>query len=122
MDRSLHPTIAKARDVIESVIETYGFRLTQEVIDHAAFGSAQFEYRHRTHWLRLEWDGKDAHLWLTGAISFDQHAMPGSRNWQPLDATPKALSLRDPGPHVDGRIKELLDQIELFRARRPPPN
>ena len=53
MERNMSPVLRQACDAVESLLDKYGFRLTQEVYDHAAFGSAQLEYCHRAHWLRL---------------------------------------------------------------------
>ena len=121
MDRTLSPVFEKARELIESVLARHGFRLQTELLYHSAMGSGQLEYRHRTHWLRLHWDGKDHWLWLTGAISPDQHAHPGQQRWKPLDPVqdpPRFSQFLEPGPAADARIAELLDQIELFRASR----
>ncbi len=117
MDRDQNPVFLQVRDAIESVLAAHGFRLTREVFDHAAFGSAQVEYRHRAHWLRLSWDGKDRYLWLAGAVSPDQHVHPGPAAWHPLDepsapGTP-ALAL-EPGRNADIRIAQMLQQFESF--------
>jgi len=85
IDRELNRVFLKARASIESVLSLHGFGLTREVFDHAAFGSAHTEYRHRAHWLSLNWDGKDGHLWLSGAVSRDQHTLPGREAWHALD-------------------------------------
>ena len=119
IDREIDPVLLQARDTIEPLIEKYGFRLTTESIYYSAFGSAQIEYRHRSHWLRLNWDGKDRYLWLSGAISPDQHSHPGSTRWGPLDVPtnpPRTSQPLSPGAELDARISEMLTQIELFRA------
>jgi|SRR5687767_444361 len=119
MRRHLDPVVRQARDAIEARLEREGFRLQDEHLYHdAAFGSATFEYRHRAKWLRLEWDGKDRHLWLVGAVSKDQHVLPSQDLWHPLEDpsnNPDAMSLRS-GPAADARVAALLDQIELFLA------
>ena len=121
MNRNLDSVLVQARDGIERLLDKYGFRLVSETFHHEAFGSAQLEYRHRAHCLRLNWDGKDRYLWLTGAISPDQHTEPGTGRWRALDSpsppgTP-GITLR-PGEVTDARIDELLAQIELFRKSK----
>jgi hypothetical protein len=121
MERDLNPVFRQARDAVESLLGKYGFRLSREVYDHAAFGSAQVEYRHRAYWLRLTWDGKEGQLELLGAISPDQHVHPCASAWHALGATRSSgtpfVSL-EPGPTTDAHIAELLTQIELFRASK----
>src|SRR5687768_3183147 len=116
MERILDPVFLQARTALEERLSRVGFRLTREVLDHAAFGSAQAEYRNRAHWLRLTWDGKDRYLWLAGAIGEDQHTHPAASAWHPLDAPSKkfAASLHI-GPAADARIAELMSQVEEFR-------
>ena len=121
MERDLDPVFLQARDAIESVLSKYGFRVHRESSYPGAFGSAEVQYRHRAHWLQLSWDGKDRYLWLSGAVSRDQHTFPGAAAWHALDPPPStnrpALFLQ-PGPLTDARIREMLDQIELFRVSR----
>src|SRR6185295_5833368 len=100
MDRTLSAVFLRARDAIETVLAAYGFRITQESFHYAAFGSAEVEYRHRAHWLRLSWDGKDHYLWLAGAISSDQHVHPPATAWRPLDlpsTTRRPVLFLEPG-------------------------
>ncbi len=121
MDRTLNSVFLQAREAIEGVLVKYGFRIDRESYYHAAFGSAEVQYRHRAHWLRLSWDGKDGYLWLAGAISVDQHTYPSANAWHPLDqplATRQSTLFLEPGPLAETRIRELLDQIELFRASK----
>jgi hypothetical protein len=117
IDRDIGPVFTQARTAIESVLARYGFRITQETLAYAAFGSAEAEYRQRVHWLRLVWDGKESRLWLRGAIAPDQHVHPGDAAWRDLDPRPAGFAL-EPGPSTDARITELLTQIELFRASK----
>ena len=121
MDRTLSTVFLQARDAVESLLSKYGFRVTKESFFYAAFGSVEVEYHHRTHWLRLSWDGKDRYLCLAGAVSFDQHVHPPATAWRPLDA-PSSISrpspFLEPGELTDERIAELLTQIELFRASK----
>jgi hypothetical protein len=119
MERSVDPVYLESRTALEERLDRIGFRLTREVFDHAAFGSAQAEYRNRAHWLRLTWDGKDRYLWLSGAVSGDQHTLPGAEAWHPLDAPSDrfALSLQI-GPTTEARIAELLSQIDIFRHEK----
>lgn len=121
MERDLSPVFRQARDAVESLVGKYGFRLIREVYDHAAFGSAEVEYSHRAHWLRLTWDGKERQLELLGAISRDQHVPPGASAWHALGATRSSggsFVYLEPGPSTDAHIAELLTQIELFRASK----
>ncbi len=116
MERSLDPVFLQARSDLEERLSRIGFRLTREVHDHAAFESAQTEYRNRAHWLRLTWDGKDRYLWLAGAISPDQHTHPAVSAWHPLDpASEKFVGSLQVGPATDARIAELIAQVEQFR-------
>ena len=121
MERDLNPVFRQGRDAVESLLGKYGFQIDRELYDHAAFGSAEVVYRHRAHWLRLTWDGKERQLELLGAISPDQHVPPGAPAWHALGA--KRSSARpfvrlEPGPTTDAHIAELLAEIELFRASR----
>ena len=121
MERDLNPVFRQARDAVESLLGKYGFQIEREVYDHAAFGSAEVEYRHRAYWLRLTWDGKERQLELLGAISPDQHVAPGASAWHALGATRSSgrpLVRLEPGPTTDAHIAELLTQIELFRASK----
>ncbi len=115
MERNVDPVYLQSRTALEERLDRIGFRLTREVFDHAAFGSAQAEYRNRAHWLRLIWDGKDRSLWLSGAVSGDQHTLPGAQAWHPLDPRSDrfAPSLQV-GPTTEARIAELLLQIDVF--------
>jgi hypothetical protein len=89
------------------------------VFDHAAFGSAQTEYRNRAHWLRLTWDGKDRYLWLSGAISQDHHTHPSASAWRPIDAASEEAAPRlQVGPATDARIAQFLSQVEDFRLAK----
>jgi hypothetical protein len=116
MERILDPVFLQARAALEESLGRVGFRLIREVLDHAAFGSAQAEYRSRAHWLRLTWDGKDRYIWLSGAISQDQHAHPAVKAWYPLDKAPGGIAASlQIGPATDARIVELLAQVERFR-------
>ena len=118
MERDLNPVFRQARDAVESLLGKYGFRLHRDVYDHAAFGSAQAEYRNRSYWLRLTWDGKDGQLELQGAISRDQHVYPAASAWHVLAtrSSGRPFVSLEPGPTTDAHIAELLAQIELFRA------
>jgi hypothetical protein len=121
MDRDISPVFLRAREAVEAELCKHGFRLTEELFGHAAFGSAQAEYHHRTHWLRLTWDGKDHQLWLSGAITDDQHVLPGPALWHPLEdarspGTP-ARFLKDEAL-IDARIRELVAQVERFREKK----
>ena len=121
MERDLNPVFRQARDAVERLLGKYGFRLIREVYDHAKFGSAQVEYHHRAHWLRLTWDGKERQLELLGAISRDQHVPPGASAWHALGTTrssDRSFVTHEPGPTTDAHIAELLTQIELFRASK----
>jgi hypothetical protein len=121
MERYLNPVFGQACDAVEGLLDKYGFRLTREVYDHAVFGSAQVEYHHRAHWLRITWDGKERQLELMGAISPDQHVDPSASAWHVLGPTRSSgtpLVSLEPGPTTDARIAELLAEIELFRASK----
>ena len=122
MDRELNPVFLKARASIESVLARHGFRLTREIFEPAAFGSAQAQYRHRTHWLSLNWDGKDSHLSLSGAVSGDPHTLPGREAWHPLDQADVTISLRELDATAETRIEQLLGQVERFLASKAPSN
>ena len=117
MERDLNPVFRQARDAVESLLGKYGFRIEREVYEHASFGSAQVEYRHRARWLRLEWDGKEGQLELQGAISPDQHVPPHGSAWRALGPTRFSGRL-EPGATTDVHIAELLTLIELFRASK----
>jgi hypothetical protein len=116
MDRELNPVFLKARGSIESVLDRHGFRLTREVFEPAAFGSAQAQYRHRAHWLSLNWDGKDSHLSLAGSVSGDQHTVPGREAWHSLDQPDVTISLRERDATLEIRIEQLVGQVERFLA------
>ena len=117
MDRHLNEVFLQAREALEGLVGPHGFRVTREVFDHSTFRSASAEYRHRRHWLRLIWDGKESWLWLAGAVSRDQHTFPGDAAWHDLGSAPPpgtpALILR-PGPVADARVAELLAQAAGF--------
>jgi hypothetical protein len=121
MDLEVSAIFLRARDAVEAELGKHGFRLTEELFAHAAFGSAHAEYRHRTHWLRLTWDGKDRQLWLTGAVTHDPHVLPGPAQWRPLDESPPPGTpprfLNDESA-ADARIAELLAQIDTFRKAK----
>lgn len=114
MDRKLNPVFLKARASIESLLVGYGFRLTRDIVEPESFGSAHSEYRHRAHWLRLHWDGKDGHLSLSGAIGRDQHMMPGRDAWYSLDQPVVIISLRELDAKAEARIEQLVGQVERF--------
>jgi hypothetical protein len=117
IERQVSPVFTQARDAIEAVLGKYGFRLTHETFAHSTFGSAEAEYRHRAHWLRLAWDGKESRLSLRGAIAPDQHVSPAPDAWRDLDPTGAGPAL-EPGALTGARVGELLTQIELFRASK----
>ena len=114
MDRRLSPVFLKARARIESLLVGHGFRLTRDIFEPESFGSAQSEYRHRAHWLRLNWDGKDSHLSLSGAISGEQHIVPGRDAWYPFDRPAVTVCLKDLDATAETRIEQLIGQVERF--------
>jgi hypothetical protein len=114
MDRELNPVFLKARSRIEPLLASRGFRLARDIFEPEAFGSAESEYRHRAYWLRLEWDGKDGHLSLSGAVSKDQHIVPGREAWHSLDQPAVTVSLQRLDARAEARIEELLVQVERF--------
>ena len=114
MNRELNAVFLAARSSIESVLSRHGFDLTREVFDHAAFASAQAEYRHRAHWLSLHWDGKDGYLWLSGAICPNQHTLPSREAWRRLDQPEATVRLEGLDAAAEDRISQLVSQAEAF--------
>ena len=117
ISRDLNPIYLQARQAVEELLDRHGFRLEAESSYPASFGSAHAEYRHRAHWVHLNWDGKDGHLWLSGAISKDQHTHPGQAAWRPLDPplpSNRPATFLEPGRPAEMRIRELVSQLEAF--------
>jgi len=64
MDRSVDAVVARARELLEPLLEEHGYRLAAEYFAPAAFGSVHSDYGSQTHRLEMAWDGKDRWLWF----------------------------------------------------------
>jgi hypothetical protein len=117
MDRALDPVFSRARDTIETVLDSLGYQLAAESHYPDAFGSAHAEYRGHHERIRLTWDGKDRFLGLSVARTASSNQHPGEMDWRPLEpALPSATSqfLR-PGPVTEARIIDLVAAIRDHR-------
>jgi hypothetical protein len=119
MDRSVDPVVARAREVLEPLLERHGYKLTAEYFGPAAFGAVNSEYGSRTHRLELAWDGKDRWLWFkVGRVERDGRRIP--LEWQDLES---ALGLSPNGQRLEiggvaeGRIQALALALESFFHR-----
>lgn len=119
MDRSVDPVVARAREVLEPILEQRGYKLSAEYFGLAAFGSVNSEYASRTHRLELAWDGKDRWLWFkVGRVDRDGRRVP--LQWQDLEV---ALGLEakgqclEVGPVADTRIRALASALMTFFDR-----
>jgi hypothetical protein len=116
MNRDVDPVVARAREVLEPLLDQLGFTLASELHNPGAFGSVNTEYRRRGHRIELTWDGKDRWLWLkvapTGANGV---VRPGA--WQDLEAAlgdvPSVQVLR-PGPVTEARLERLAAAVRRF--------
>src|SRR5256885_1439124 len=116
MDRSVDPVVARAREVLEPLLERRGYSLTAEYFGPAAFGSVNSEYGNRTHRIELAWDGRDRWLWLKVArVERDGHRVP--LQWKDLEGvlglspTSQWLQL---GSLAEERIQSLASALETF--------
>ena len=79
MERTAHPVWQQCLRTIEPVLESLGFRLTNEAQHHAHFGSASAEYERAGMRIELFWDGKEN--WI------DAHYFESDRNDRHVERT-----------------------------------
>src|SRR4051812_36498387 len=116
MDRARDDIYLAAREAIEAVLDSAGFRLAGESHYPDSFGSADAEYRGRHQRVRLVWDGKDRFLGLSVARVTNSGQHPAPDQWHPLEPVHGAAPSQflRAGPGADGRIRELTDALRDY--------
>jgi hypothetical protein len=64
--------MSAARTVFDTLLASFGFKLSAEHVDYESFGTAWVEYYRRGLRLRLVWDGKEGFLLVLVANAEEQ--------------------------------------------------